>query len=1277
MGYRSILGGKRLIHHRYTCVGSLIAAGLCLFTIANPAAADGNVDLPRFPSISPDGARIAFSWRGDLWTVSSDGGAATRLTTHPAEELQSAWSRDGGRIAFNSARDGALNVHVMDADGTNLRQVTVIDQSAQLAGWGVDETGAEVLTFSGVIEPDVHRSERPYMVAAMGGELRRVHDAFGSFPIVSPDGRLIAFSRGGYYYGWTRRHGRGPETQDVWLYNRADDSFTQLTARGGNDGYARWARDNRLIYMSDRELDCVNLYEMSASGERSANRLTSFDAHDIEWFDVSADGSTAVMTVWDTLYTLDLDDRRAQPRALTINAPEDEDDRYEIRSINRDVSEAALSPDGKVMAYVAYGEIFVRSIEDKSPTRRVTDSPANDRQIAWSPDGLKLYFASDRDGTESIYAASVSLSRSEVKEQFEEPEPEPVEAAAGDDESDGGEAPQREASRERDPVTGAWSGVASMPDATNPPFTMELTLDDGGSVQGRVDAEAFSGVVHGTYDADANALSLTIEGDDGSIITIEATIDNGSMSGAGEMFGSPISFVAQRSDDGDGDNGADGDPEKDEDLPPEFDPSRWHDALLFTIEPVVQTEFNDRMPTPSPDGTRLAFRRTRGDIHVIELATGDETLITESWDWFTGWQWSPDSTHIAYAQSDMNFNSEIFIVPVDGSAEPVNITKHPDNDANPNFSADGRILSFESDRVNDENDIWMVYLDPDLESLTPKELEAYYDDAVKAAGKRKPPKTYKNNGDHAEASEGAEEGEAEQGAGEDDAEEDDSDGSPAPEHVADDWDLETAYLRLRRVTTLSGAESGLAMTPGGDRYIFNGDAGGAGLFSVKWDGSDRKRLLGRVNVQHVTLTGDKVVFVSGGRAGTVAPGGGSVEYVEVSDQIRIDLEAQATQKFAEMARVLGEMFYHPHMKGVDWEGLTEQYGQLARRTRTAEEFNHVGNRLMGELTASHLGVRSQGGFTSPNSQPSGRLGTEHQRVDDGWLVTKVIEKSPAAMGPMALQVGDVITAIEGRPFADTDTVESRLAGQVGIETLITVRRADEPADAEPTELNLLITPIPWMEFRQLAYLAWRKDNLRTVEELSGGRLGYIHIQGMSQPSLDVFERDLFAAAEGRDGLIIDVRDNGGGWTTDRLLSSIMVRPHAYTIPRGADPSKTGHYPQDRLFIQRYALPMNLLCNEKSFSNAEIMSHAFKTLGRGTLVGQETWGGVISTGGFMLIDGSTVRLPFRGWYLNDGTDMENHGAVPDIIVEQTPEAESAGADEQLRAAVEDLLKRLDR
>ena len=160
-----------------------------------------------------------------------------------------------------------------------------------------------------------------------------------------------------------------------------------------------------------------------------------------------------------------------------------------------------------------------------------------------------------------------------------------------------------------------------------------------------------------------------------------------------------------------------------------------------------------------------------------------------------------------------------------------------------------------------------------------------------------------------------------------------------------------------------------------------------------------------------------------------------------------------------------------------------------------------------------------------------------------------------------------------------------------------------------------------------------------------------------------------------------MRNNGGGFTADRLLSSIDVRPHAYAVPREGDRARRTSYPQDRLFIQRYTLPKAMLCNEKSFSNAEIISHAFKTLGLGPLVGQQTAGGVISTGSESLVDGTTVRMPFRGWFVpgtgGKDTDMEENGAMPDLVVPQTPEDEAKGVDAQLERAVEELMKALPR
>jgi len=181
-----------------------------------------------------------------------------------------------------------------------------------------------------------------------------------------------------------------------------------------------------------------------------------------------------------------------------------------------------------------------------------------------------------------------------------------------------------------------------------------------------------------------------------------------------------------------------------------------------------------------------------------------------------------------------------------------------------------------------------------------------------------------------------------------------------------------------------------------------------------------------------------------------------------------------------------------------------------------------------------------------------------------------------------------------------------------------------------------------------------------------------------------FERELAAAGYGKDGIVIDVRYNGGGWTTDYLMTVLNYKQHAYTIPRGAakDLQKEhlkfrDYYPfAERLPYAVWTKPSVAMCNESSYSNAEIFSHAYKTLGIGKLVGVPTFGAVISTGGQGLIDGSYVRLPFRGWFVK-ATDenMEFGPAVPQIIVENAPDSKAKGKDEQLKKAVEELLKEL--
>lgn len=1254
-GTRLILAkaGDRIMSRSITVI--LIA----FLSLGTRVWADGNVDLPRYPSISPDGSTVVFSWRGDLFSAPIGGGQVSRLTSHPGRDHRSAWLPGGEGIVFESDRDGTRNLYRMQPDGSQITSITDTDAAIFLNNVGADSEGNTKVAITGYLEGDVYRDARSYELNLEGGQPKRIHNAFGRSAVRSPDGSTVAFVRGAS--SWDRRHYRGPDARNVWLFHPKDGSFTQLTTWEGNDGRPRWAGSDHVMYLSDREGDTTNLYRHSVSGgPQDAEPLTRFENQDVMGFDVTPDGKTAVMHRWDTLYSLDLTDPNAVPRPIALNAPEDAQDDEKLISVSNKATEAAQNPDGNSIAVVAYGDIFVRGTDKEATARRITKTPGREKDIAWSPDGTQLYFVSDDDGTESIMVARVERTRGELKKAYEDA----TGTGEEEEEKEEGDTKEEDAKEEpaQDPVSGEWTLELEVPETG--PTTIEFTLELGkeGKVTGNFSAPDFQGEFTGAFEAETGKLEGECTIFDREKAQLEVTIDGENMTGhVTRSEGRGILPI-----EGTRNTPEKAEEEKEEEDDPALDPKRWSEALTFHVEPFLVTESNDHTPKPSPDGMKLAFTRGNGNLMILDLATREEKMLREGWDRWYEYEWSPDSHWIAFDQSDRNFNQDIFIVPADGSADPVNITRHPDNDGAPRFNADGKILAFQSNRKGDESDIWFVFLDESLSGKPEPELKEYFKELTDAAKKRKPLKAK----DVQEAL--AKSAEAED---KDESEEDYK--APFTEE-----DLQSAYLRLERVTSLPGSERDVVVLPSGEKIIFTssgGSPGSSGLYSISHDGTGRKKLGDSVSIEGISLDGGKLTAIGSGQAKLIDSSSGKSESMVISDRVRVDLREQSAAKFREAARIMGATFYHPTMKDLDWEELSSQYEDLATGAHTADEFNWVANRYLGELNASHLGVRAPS-TSMPLSQSQGRLGTIHEPVEGGYMVTGVIPESAAQRSLMPLQVGDVITGLDFESFEEgefpLDTIESRLKGKSGKEVVVSVRREVE-GEPEAMDLELLITPQSWSSIRMLLYKQMQRKNAALVEEWSDGRLGYAHIRGMSQSSLDEFERDLFAATEGRDGLIVDVRNNGGGWTADRLLGSLMAQPHAYTVPRGADPSMTTGYPQDRLFIQRYTLPVNMLCNEKSFSNAEIVSHAFKTLDRGTLVGQQTYGGVISTGGTSLIDGTSVRLPFRGWYLPDGTDMENNGAIPDIVVEQTPEDESRSHDAQLQSAVEDLMTRLDK
>ena len=1241
-------------HRRPAPFATLLGLALGASVLLGSTASAAVVDLPRFPALSPDGATVVFTWRGDLWRAPSSGGEAVRLTSNPAVETRSGFTADGSRIVFESERDGLKNLWSVTPAGGDLRQLTELDASFILSSVGL-LGGQPVAFIESALEGDLYRSPRPFVVPVDGGTPTRLHDAFGGAANGSPDGNRVLFERG--TSGWSRRGYNGPDNRNVWLYDLATKGFTQLTKYDGNDGLPRFISADEFVYISDRGTGAQNLHRAKLGGSvDSGKRLTDFTADDIHGLAVSGDGKTAVFGVLGDLWRIDLSKEGAKAEKLAFSAADDGLLDTEMKQVGRSVSDAMLSPDGKTMAFVADGDVFVRAVEDKSPTRRVTEGEARERDIAWSADGLTLYFASDRTGNDALYAATVAETRAEARERGKPKKDESKKDEAKKDEPTKDE-PAKDEPKKDEPSAAAPAVAEPKPAEPKP--------------------------------AEPSA----------------AEPKSAEPKSAEPKSAEPKPADAKDADKKPGDKK---EPEKKKD--PKLNPERWADAVRFEVKPVTTGPDNDRRPVASPDGKSLLFTRNLGDLARLDLATGAVTMVRTGWDDELEYVYSPDGTMIAVAESDQDFNKDIWLLAADGSKPAVNVTQHPDNDGRPRFSADGKILAFLSERTNEEGDVWMVMLDRDLEGYSQRDLDQYFKDANDAAKKRKPleakepakpepakPETAAAGGDapkndapknEAPKNEPAKPESPAVDASKPAADETAKKDAPAKAAFAD-LELEDAYLRVRRVTTAPGDEGNLEISPAGDRLYFTGSEGkDSALFSVKYDGTEQKKLGASIGVAGISLTGDRIYGVNAGQAQSVGTAAGDTKVVDIAAVSEVVLARRNAQKLDEVSRIMGGRFYvAPSEKKLDWPALSARHRDLATRARTSEEFDFVANMFIGHLDASHLGVRSpEGGGAAPargamSSSPraQGRLGVKTVPAAGGRAVVAVLPDSPAALANPRLEVGDVITAIEFEALDPVKPLETALAGKTGQEVFVAFTRPAKDG-AAAAELGVIMVPMSSGTERALRYQAETLANRAKVAELSGGRIGYIHIQGMDQASLDRFERDLYAAAHGRDALLVDVRNNGGGFTADRLLSSIDVREHAYAIPREGDRSRRSSYPQDRLYIQRYTMPMAMLCNEKSFSNAEIISHAFKNLGRGLLVGQQTAGGVISTGSESLVDGTTVRMPFRGWYIA-GTgkerdrDMEENGAMPDVVVVQTPEDESKALDAQLAKAVEELMKKL--
>ena len=447
------------------------------------------------------------------------------------------------------------------------------------------------------------------------------------------------------------------------------------------------------------------------------------------------------------------------------------------------------------------------------------------------------------------------------------------------------------------------------------------------------------------------------------------------------------------------------------------------------------------------------------------------------------------------------------------------------------------------------------------------------------------------------------------------------------------------------------------------KSLFYGGRGGTRVFTFA-DGKDESATDGRISVtpgsSNALVTKGVDMYVS-----NIGPNMRTEEKIDISGLVStIDFQEEWAQLFDEVWRAFRDGFYLENMHGRDWKAIKAKYEVLLPYARTRLDVNYIIGEMIGEMAVGHCYV-SPGEYLKPERIPMGLLGASLSKVDGGFRIDSIMEgatyrpelRSPFEEPGLGVKEGDVITAIDGVSLADVDNIYKLLVGKADVLTELTIGGK-----------KVVVKPID--DEGPLEHYAWVQKNIRTVEKLSGGRVGYIYIPDMGPEGLSEWARYYYPQLD-KEALIIDDRANGGGNISPMIIERLLRKTYRMTMRRGS--TQTGTVPEGT-----HNGPKVLLINKYSASDGDLFPWSFKANKLGTVIGTRTWGGIVGISGPLpYVDGTDVRVPFFTNYDAESGKwiVENHGVDPDILLDNDPVKEYAGIDEQLEKAVQVALEQL--
>ncbi|GAB4005738.1 S41 family peptidase [Spirosoma migulaei] len=672
---------------------------------------------------------------------------------------------------------------------------------------------------------------------------------------------------------------------------------------------------------------------------------------------------------------------------------------------------------------------------------------------------------------------------------------------------------------------------------------------------------------------------------------------------------------------------------------------------------------DDSSPVFSPDGKLLAFIRNGQELRVLDMATKKERLLKKA---YLGRPplassgsvvWSPDGKWIAFASYGAKTFRNISVIPAaGGDSKPISFLANTFG-GNLSWSPDGKYILFSTTQRTETAQIARIDLVPRPPKFREDQFRDLFNEEIpKTLKPTTPPSTT-----------------AKTPARDTTARADTAD--KASKGGATKIVFEDIRQRLSLLPVGVDVDAHSISKDGKTLLLIATVAGQQNLYTYSLDELGREQSVarqltstpGNKSGAQFSSDGKEIFYIEQGRIQSVALDRREPKPLSITAEMDVDFSDEKVQVFRQAWDIQSKGFYDSTFHGADWKAIRAEYEPLAAGARTPDELRRLISLMLGELNASHSGISAPAGSVQTTT---GRLGLRFDRTEyetTGRLrITEVIALSPADIAG-TIKVGDYLLGVDDTKINATTNLDQLLENQINRRISLMIASS---ATAPPREV--VVRPVNLATEKGLLYKQWVQQQREYVNKASNGRLGYVHLFDMSAESLAQLNIDLDADNHAREGVVVDVRNNNGGFVNAYALDVFTRKGYMTMTPRGL-PSAPARTQLGQRALER---PTILVTNQHSLSDAEDFTEGYRTLKLGKVVGEPTGGWIIYTSAAQLIDGSNLRLPFIKITDNTGKNMELAPRPVDILVARPIGESYTDKNVQLDKAVAELLNELN-